>query len=76
MSSHYGGSHYASSHRLSSHFGRQVLVPPVVEDESGSAWNPNDYRQRERKDFYREQILREDEELLVILQAFLHVMDD
>lgn len=75
MSSHFQSSHYGSSHFESSHFGRVAVVPPPEPDD-GSAWRPEDPWQRERPDFYREQILQEDEEILAIIQAFLHVMDD
>lgn len=74
MSSHYGGSHFASSHYLSNHYAPEVVAP--IEEEPGSAWDRTDPRQREREDWYREQILQEDEEILEMLTMFLQVMDD
>lgn len=76
MSSHFQSSHFGASHHLSSHFGRVAIVPPVEEPDDGSAWRPDEPWQRERPDFYREQILQEDEELMALVAAFLHVMDD
>ncbi len=69
MSSHYGGSHFAASHHLSSHFGREELAEGVERPWA----NP---RIRDREDWYREQILQEDEEILEMLTMFLQVMDD
>lgn len=45
-------------------------------DEPGSAWRWRDPSQREWQDGYRKIILQEDEELLELLMAFLHVMGD
>jgi hypothetical protein len=69
VSSHYGGSHFASSHHLSSHFGPEIVAPPVEERPGLGGW-------RKGEEPWREQILREDEELLELLTMFLHVMDD
>lgn len=51
------------------------ILPPVIE-ESGSAWDPTDPGQRERRDFYRKQIMEEDDEILALIQAFIQVLDD
>ena len=70
MSSHYGGSHFASSHFLSSHYGRTV-VPPTPPDftpdplpPTGSAEISADLRRR---------IMEEEELLMLVVRAFLHV---
>jgi hypothetical protein len=45
-------------------------LPPIVEQHPGlGGW-------RKGEEPWREQILREDEELLELLTMFLHVMDD
>jgi len=70
LSSHYGGSHHLSSHFLSSHYGAGEPLPPIIEEFPGlGGW-------RKGEEPWREQILREDEELLELLTMFLHVMDD
>lgn len=74
MSSHFLSGHHASAHFESSHFGREPVIP--VEEEPGSAWDRTDPGQREREDWYREQILAEDQEILELLTMFLHIMDD
>ena len=44
------------------------FAPPVVDEGGGDA--------SRRWDQYRKQILEEDDEILALLQAFLHVVDD
>jgi len=68
MSSHFASAHYASAHYASSHYGRLVIVPiePEVIHPMGS-----DPRTRA----LRARILREDEEILAIIMAFLEIKD-
>jgi len=63
MSSHYGGSHFASSHHLSSHYGREVIIPSPF--TPSPTFPPGMGRQA--------QIIREDEEIMAIIVAFLHM---
>lgn len=69
MSSHYISSHYGGSHYLSSHFGREVVVPPIVPDEPvfppGTGAGIDGLTQR--------RIMEEDELLMLVIRAFLHM---
>jgi len=68
MSSHYGGSHYASNHYLSNHYGRTVVIQPEPEQIHPSGTDPAILAHRRR-------ILREDEEILAIIVAFMESKD-
>jgi len=68
MSSHYGGSHFASSSYLSSHYGRVIVVPPEPEQIYPMGSDPAMLARRRR-------ILREDEEILAVIVAFMETKD-
>ena len=58
MSSHYESSHYGPSHYLSNHYGRELVIElPAVEVHPPGMG--------------RQQIIREDEEIMTIIMAFL-----
>jgi hypothetical protein len=69
MSTHHLSSQYGGSHHLSSHYGRLGVVPtePEVIHPMGS--DPHAAALRGR-------ILREDEEILAVLMAFMQIKDD
>jgi hypothetical protein len=69
MSAHYGGSHYASNHYLSNHYGRTVVIPPEPEQVHPMGSDP-------RAAALRARILREDEEILAVIMAFMQTKDD
>jgi hypothetical protein len=69
MSSHFLSGHHASGHFGSSHFGRLGIVPPTepeIVHPMGS--DPAMLRRRRR-------ILREDDEILAIIMAFMETKD-
>jgi hypothetical protein len=68
MSSHFVSAHFGAAHYESSHYGRLEIVPtePEVIHPMGS-----DPRTRA----LRARILREDEEILAIVMAFLEIKD-
>jgi len=67
MSSHFLSGHHASAHFESSHFGREavIIVPPDFTPEP--TFPPGMGR--------RAAIIREDEEIMAIIVAFLHMKD-
>jgi hypothetical protein len=72
MSTHFQSSHHGSSHFLSSHFGRtQIIEPPpefTPEPVYPPGTTPTSIRQR--------RILEEDDLLLLVIQAWLHIKDE
>lgn len=65
MSAHFRSSHHGPSHFDSSHFGREavIITPPDFTPEP--TFPPGMGR--------RAQIIREDEEIMAIIVAFLHI---
>ena len=66
MSSHFLSGHHASTHFGSAHFGQDavIIVPPEFTPEP--TFPPGMGRRRA-------QIIREDEEIMAIIVAFLHM---
>ncbi len=69
MSSHFLSGHHGAGHFASSHFGRVAVVPtePEVIHPMGSDPHARALRAR---------ILREDEEILAVIMAFMEIKDD
>lgn len=77
MSSHFQSSHFASSHFASSHFGR--LLTAVITLDGGSSDPARLAQQIAPKvadPMLRAKLLREDEEMLTIILAFMETLDE
>lgn len=70
MSSHYISSHYGGSHYLSSHYGRDVIVVPPPDFTPEPVYPPGT---RPRDPEILRRIREEDELLMLVIQAFLHM---
>ena len=69
MSSHFLSSHHASGHHASAHFGRLGIVPPIEPEVIHPMGADPNWQARRRK------ILREDDEILAIVMAFMETKD-
>ena len=68
MSSHYLSNHYGGSHYLSNHYGRFEITPEPPEVVHPPGADP-------RARALRARILREDEEILALIMAFMESKD-
>ncbi len=79
MSSHYQSSHNASSHYASSHYGRLLVAVLALELPGGSSDPARIAQQIAPKvsdPMLRAKLLREDEEILTIIIAFMETLDE
>lgn len=68
MSSHFVSAHFGAAHYESSHYGRFVILPEAPEVIHPMGSDPHARALRAR-------ILREDEEILALIMAFLEIKD-
>lgn len=79
MSSHYQSSHYAASHYLSSHYGRALVLligPEVRGGSSDPAKIAQQIAPKVSDPMLRAKLLREDEEVLIIIMAIIDRLDE
>jgi hypothetical protein len=69
MSSHFVSAHFGAAHYESSHYGRGAVIPPTEPE----VIHPMGSDPRTRA--LRARILREDEEILAIVVAFMEIKD-
>jgi len=79
MSSHFASSHFGASHYASSHFGRALVAVLILEPPGGSSDPARLAQQIAPKvadPMLRAKLLREDEEILTIIIAFMETLDE
>ena len=75
MSSHFGSSHYGASHYLSSHYGRVVEIVDIPEYGPGGGSSKKKHSPSARDIQIRQQIQLDDESIILVIKAFLKVIN-